>query len=215
MKLVTAQSLDDNIMMDFRQIRDKLEEVYFDDKNFIVVLNDDENFIQACQAYISNSFLIQMRIYYQQQVDYYEKVVFDFNEVERYFRAYYYDDESYFMENLHLWQKVEDLFSVDYNVQKIYNHKYVRMQLNDDDIIETLNHLQPTERLILSKKVGATYHFLLISLDTITGINQYSLNMKTPKKSYHKTTNNIEVVRNIVVQFLKNEKINFKDWQIS
>lgn len=215
MKLVTAQNLDDNIMMDFRQIRDKLEELYFGDECFIVVENDDENFIQISRGYFSDCFVMQMRVCCQQQVEYYEKVVFDFNEIERYFKAYY-DDESDLMENLPLWQKVKDLFFDDYhNVQKIYNHRYVKMRLNDDEIINEFNHLQPTERLILSKATESDFRHFLISLDTITGINQYSLKIRIARKTYHKIIHHSELARNILIQFLKKKKINFKDWQIS
>lgn len=215
MKLVTAQNLDDGIMMDFKQIRDKLEELYLGNESFIVVSNDDENFIQISRQYFSDCFVIQMRVCHRQQIDCYEKVVFNFNEIEQYFKAYY-DNECDLMENLHLWQKVKDLFFDDYNnVQKIDNHQYVKMRLNDDDIINEFNHLQPTKRLILSKETASDYRHLLISLDTITGINQYSLKIKIARKTYHKIINNSEVVRNIVIQFLKNEKINFKDWKIS
>lgn len=209
MKKVTSQNIGiDGLMMDFTQIQNKLKEFYQGDELFIVVAENDEHFIQVCQPLINDIFEIQMRINENDNVKFCEKAVVGFDELERYFKAYY-QHEDWLFEEFKTWVDVSEYSR--YNVQKISNNQYIKKQLNHSQIIDILSHVKANDILLLSNV--ADDYFFKIYVHQTGNRYQYSLEIKHDNHNYCKIVNDFEMVKDIVSQSLIHSKIDLKAWQ--
>lgn len=211
MKKVTSQNIGyDGLMMDFAQIQHKLKEFYQGDELFIVVANDDDNFIQVCQPLVADIFEIQIRYREHEEIKFYEKAVIGFDELERYFQAYY-DNEEWLFEDFKTWVDISECSK--YNVQKISHQKYLKEQFNHQQIMEVVSNLKNNETLVLFNI--SDYYFLKIDLYKTENTVQYELEIKKENQNYYKTVRHIEAVQRLVNQYLNHEKMNLKAWQSS
>lgn len=211
MKKVTSQLIGyDGVMMDFAQIQNKLKAFYQGQELFIVLAEHDEHFIQVCQPLVANIFEIQMRVGANEHLQFREKAVIGYDELECYFQAYY-DNEEWVFEDFKTWVDISECSK--YNVQKISHQKYLKEQFNHQQIMEVVSNLKNNETLVLSNI--SDYYFLKIDLYKTENTVQYELEIKKENQNYYKTVRHIEAVQRLVNQYLNHEKMNLKAWQSS
>lgn len=209
MKRVTSQNIgNEGLMMSFEQIKKKIAEIHFGDELFIVIFGDNDGFIQVRQPCISDIYEIQMRSNHSGITEFREKGVIGITEVEKYFQAYFYN-EDWLLEDFGKWIDISE--DLSYNLQKISNNgEYFRDKLEPNQIIEVLSNLETGDTLVL---LCFNCYLFEIYLRKVGSISQYSLNIRKDNKPYSKTVNSFETVKNFVLQYLNNEKIDLKAWQ--
>lgn len=209
MKRVTSQNIgNDGVMMNFEQIKKLLSEIHLGYELFVVVFNDDDNFIQVYQPSISDVYEIQMRSHHNNGItEFREKGVIGIAEVEKYFKAYC-DNESWLFEDFNKW--VDIIEDPSCNIQIINDNEYFRDKLEHNQIMEILPKLKINDTVVLLD-FGFCYHFKIHFYQT-GSISQYSLNIRKDNKNYWKTVNFLEMVQSFVSQYLNNEDIDLKSW---
>lgn len=209
MKRVTSQNIgNDGVMMNFEQIKNLLSEMHFGDEIFVVVFNDDDNFIQVSQPSISDIYEIEMRTHHNNITKFRIKGVIGVSEVEKYFKAYY-DNESWLFEDFNKWLDMRE--DLNYNIKIIGDNEYFKDKLESHQIMAMLPNLKINDVVVLSY-FRHCYYYLIIRFYQIENASKYSLQIIKNNKIYWKAVDSLEIVQNFVSQYLNNEDIDLKSW---